>query len=197
MVYRSLALTSNPADVWHRVAEEVRPGRKAARTQRLALDALEQGLLVAVLQATQGRPLLSRLAQSATRVILNHRLEPDSPQGHYSVLGATDSDTLTLHDPHLGPHRRLNWSQFKALWSSPPAASEITGHVLLAIGRQPHRRNCTACGTVLPVSVACRRCAKPIDIGPQAAIGCSRVDCPQRLWHRLFCPHCDWATTTL
>jgi len=194
MVYGTLGMPSEQLDIWHRVAEEIRPGAKATRTHRLALDALGQGFAAATLQAEQPAELLSCLMETNARVILNHRLEAESHLGHYSVLLRFDGREIELHDPHHGPNRVLPWPDFARLWTPTSAKSEIVGHVLVVVGMPTaDRETCTTCGHEPPVHIACPNCSRPIPTGPPGAIRCTTKGCRECHWKRLFCPHCDWA----
>ncbi len=194
MVYRSLGSECEQLSVWERVAEEIRPGAKAARTHRLALDACRQGLSAVTLQAEQPSELLTELLEADVRVILNHRLDGRSNLGHYSVLLRFDGEEIEIHDPHFGPNRVLPWRDFAELWRSSAGQSEIVGQVLVAIGHPSgESAACTRCGNELPSHLKCARCDNPIPTGPAGVVGCLEAGCQERVWNRLFCPHCDWA----
>jgi hypothetical protein len=194
MVYRSMGLPCSQLTVWQRLAEEVRSGVKAARTHRLALDACGQGFSAVTLQAKQPAELLTQLLASDARVILNHRLDRQSRLGHYSVLLGFDGHEITIHDPHHGPCRVLPWPEFADLWNPRKGPSEIIGWVLVAIGpRVGEERVCNACRRALPTHCTCDRCGQRVSIGPAGAVGCCEPTRHDRLWARLFCPHCDWA----
>ncbi|MHB8902401.1 MAG: hypothetical protein ACYC6Y_26880, partial [Thermoguttaceae bacterium] len=100
MAYRSLGLTCPQSAVWDRIAEPLRSGLKAARTHRLALDACRQGLAAVTLQASEPQRLLTQLLAHDVRVIVNHRLDRESPLGHYSLVVSFDGRQVALHDPH-------------------------------------------------------------------------------------------------
>ena len=196
MVYRSLGTNSQQLAVWHRVAEEIRPGTKATRTHRLALDARQSGYTSVVLQAERPAALLLQLIESDIRVILNHRLDRRSHLGHYSVLLRFDGDQVEIHDPHRGPNRVLPWAEFEELWQPDTQRSEIVGRVLVAIGTDPgESRSCRNCCNAVPTHWTCARCGQLVPIGPAGAVRCVTPACSERLWSRLFCPHCDRAET--
>ncbi len=195
MVYRSLGLTCQQRSVWQRIAEEVRPGVHAARTHRLALDACRQGFEAAILQTDQPADLLNRLAETQLRVILNHRLDRQSPCGHYSVLVRFDGQTIELHDPQRGPRTVLPWSEFAECWGPTGGPSETVGNVLVAIGpRSMEVGPCSACGWTPPVQSPCPRCGQLVPLGAAGWLGCGKAARGELLWRRRFCPHCDWAT---
>lgn len=194
MVYRSLESSCEQHDLWQRVAEEVRPGIKATRTYRLALDACQQGLAAVTLQAERPAELITQLLGTKARVILNHRLDPQSHLGHYSVLLRFDGQQIEIHDPHHGPHRVLPWPEFAELWTPSARESEIVGGVLVAVGRaSSDQETCSCCSQELPSQWTCPHCSKSIPAGPAGVLGCTAKGCRQCLWKRQFCLHCDWA----
>ena len=194
MVYGALGAPCDQFEVWERVAEEIRPGVKATRAHRLALDACNRGFAAATLQAEDPPELLACMMNTDARVILNHRIDSTSRLGHYSVLLRFDGNEIELHDPHLGPNRVLPWSEFAELWCPTPGECEIVGHVAVAVGVCPtKRRICSMCGHEPPDSVLCPQCGRPIPTGPAGVIRCTMGGCRECHWKRLFCPHCDWA----
>jgi len=196
MVYRSLGIGGTQQEVWERIARGDRHGTRAARTHLLAHDALEQGLAALVVQAADPWQTLTRCAAAGVRAILNHRLKADSPLGHYTVLLGVEGDEAILHDPQLGPRRRLDRAELLELWRPSARRSEIPGHTLVAFSRSgPASASCPRCGTGIPPSIPCPGCRNPIPLRPAAVLGCIEPHCPERLWQRIFCPDCDRGLT--
>ena len=192
MVYRSLDLSCSQREVWGEIAQPDRDGRLAAKTHLLARDAVRRGLAAVVLEAADPWPILGRAAATETRVILNHRLEAESSSGHYTVLVDVDEEHVTLHDPRLGPFRRIGRAEFLELWLPGSDPSEIVGHVLIGIETSSElRRDCPVCGTAVPRTAICAGCGATIRLRPVAVLGCVRADCSNRIWRRVFCPECD------
>ena len=192
MVYGSLDLRCSQQEAWAEVARRDRDGRLAARTHLLARDAIRRGLAAVVVQVADPWPVLGRAVAAEVRTILNHRLEAGSSSGHYTILVDVDDEHVMLHDPHVGPLRRIQRSEFLDLWLPGSDPSEIVGHVLVGIGtRSGLRRNCTECGTEVPRTATCPDCGATIRLRPVAVLGCIRVDCGNRMWRRVFCPECD------
>ena len=193
MAYRSLDLSCSRQEAWGEVARPDRHGRLAARTHLLARDAIRRGLAAVVVQVADPWPVLGRAVAAEVRVILNHRLQPGSSSGHYTILVDVDDEHLTLHDPHFGPFRRIQRSEFLDLWLPGSDPSEIVGHVLVGIEpRSELRRDCTECGAEMPTTATCPDCGATIRLRPVAVLGCIREDCGNRMWRRVFCPECDW-----
>ncbi len=192
MVYRSFGKQSSQRRIWERIARPGPNARRAARTNLLAVNALHHGLSALVLQASDPWQTLVQSAATGVRVILNHRLQADSPLGHYSVLVGIDDREVTLHDPQFGPNRRLERDELLDLWRPTPGPCEIVGQILVAIAPpEEDTAPCEFCGTTLPRSVPCPACQAAIPLQPTAPLGCVQETCPARTWRHLFCPYCD------
>ena len=192
MVYRSLDMSCSQQEAWGEVARPDRDGRLAARTHLLARDAIRRGLAAVVVQVADPWPVLGLAVAAEVRVILNHRLEAGSSSGHYTVLVDVDDGQVTLHDPRLGPYRKIERSEFLDSWLPGSDPSEIVGHVLVGIEtRSELRWACRECGTEVPTTAACPGCGATIQLRPAAVLGCICADCANRAWHRVFCPECD------
>ena len=196
MVYRSLGVKSHQQPLWEQIARPDRNGARAARTHLLAASALRHGLAAVCFEASEPWSVLRRCVAGQTRAILSHRVRSGSPLGHYTVLVAIDRKEVILHDPQLGPRRRLARDELLALWRPADDDSEVAGHVLVAIGPpETGIASCGVCGAALPAATACPKCNGQIPLRPGGVLGCASQSCPARLWKRLFCPYCD-ATVT-
>jgi hypothetical protein len=192
MVYRSFGADCTQSEIWEGLVSQAPLGTRKGRTYLLAQDALGRGFQALVLQASQPERILRRCQESGCRVILNHRLQTTSGAGHYSVLVGVSETEVVLHDPQVGPSRRLGLAAFLELWRPCRFASEITGQVLVAIGQGERGfGNCSVCGTSAPSTAECPRCGRPLVLRPTAALGCVAAACPERMWRRIFCPWCD------
>jgi hypothetical protein len=192
MVLRSLGIEVSSEEIWNETARPARHGALAARTFLLAACALRRGLDAVCFESSAPWQSLGRAAAAGNRVIINQRVRPDSPLGHYTVLAAIEADAAIVHDPRLGPHRRLTRDELLALWRPLGEPSEIGGHVLVAVrAAGATSQACAVCRASWPTSIECPRCSRPIPLRPVDALGCPRADCLERLWKRLFCPWCD------
>jgi hypothetical protein len=192
MVYRSLGVESSQHRLWEQIARPDSGGTRAARTHLLAASAMRHGLASVCLEASRPWLVLQHLASRGVRAVLNHRLRPGSPLGHYTVLVGIDGGQAILHDPQLGPDRRLARDDLLALWRPADDDSEVAGHVLVAIGPPETRAAaCRVCTAAIPASTTCPRCRSEVPLRPGVALGCGHQKCPGRLWKRLFCPYCD------
>jgi hypothetical protein len=191
MVYRSLGIECAQQEIWEKVARPERGGRRA-RTYLLAADALERGLAALVVQARQPWAILERCVARGVRLILNQRIQLDSPAGHYTVLVSINETEAILHDPATGPNQTVSREDLLKLWEANWGRCEIVGEVLVAVAQKPAECvACAECGTMPPPHVECPRCRKQVVLEPSAALGCVVLNCPQRLWKYLYCPSCD------
>jgi hypothetical protein len=192
MAYRSLGVACSQGEVWRRVARDGPGDVRRSHTYLLGGDALRRGLSAVVLRARHPWRLLEACAGRPVRIVLNHLLTADSAAGHYSLLVATDGEHVVIHDPQLGPNRRLSRDELLALWRPRSVRSEITGQVLLALAApNDHPAACPLCRTDFPLSVSCPGCRERIPLRPAVALGCARTDCRARTWDWVFCPFCD------
>jgi hypothetical protein len=137
-------------------------------------------------------------AEHGLRAILNHRIDPTSPIGHYSVLVRLDGEEAVLHDPQFGPARRLGRADLLGLWGSETRPSDIAGNVLVAFtDAGTEAITCRACHATSPPSVVCPSCGGPIPLHPAAVLGCAAGSCALRAWEKVFCPRCDGAVIDL
>jgi hypothetical protein len=192
MVYESFGVKCSQEQIWLRTAcrELGRPPR--TKTWLLCADALGLGFSALTIKARDPWQTLRDCAAQNVRAILNHRLSNATPAGHYSVLVAIDENHVVLHDPQLGPERRLSQAELLDLWCRRLSDLEITGRVLLAVARRPRLPHpCATCGCELPQIVACRGCRQSVPLDPVSLLGCVSEVCDQRRWEQLFCPYCD------
>lgn len=192
MVYRSFGREVAQAQIWPAIAKPNQSGRLASTTHLMARDALSRGLGAVAIQARRPLQALHVCRQGGLRAILNHRLRPDTPTGHYTVLVDIDDTRVAVHDPLLGPARVLSHAELLELWQPRPG-SEIAGYVLIAIAATPPVAGpCPRCRTPIPSSVECPRCQKPVTLHPAAPLGCMSAACVARMWNYLCCPSCDY-----
>jgi len=193
MVYRSLGKPADQASIWPAIAKVNQFGSIASTTHLMAADALGKGFSAVAIQARHPLQVLRRCADAGIHAILNHRLSLDTPTGHYTVLVDIDDKEVVLHDPFLGPSRRLSHAELIEIWRPGFPNSEIAGNVLIGIGPEPHAPlACEFCHVEIPVQVTCPQCAKPVSLQPSALLGCIRDGCIARMWNYVCCPSCDF-----
>jgi hypothetical protein len=196
MVYRSLGQEVAQAEIWPVIAKENRFGNISSTTHLMAKDALSRGF--AALAYQPRHPLLSlRLCcDLGVRAILNHRLGPELPTGHYTVLVDIDDKQVVLHDPFYGPSRPLSHAELLDLWQPNFPGSEIVGYILIAVAPLSSVVSvCDLCRTPIPASVECPRCKNPVNLQPGPLLRCVTRSCIARTWNYICCPSCDYTWT--
>jgi hypothetical protein len=193
MVYKSFGKDVPQDAIWPLIAKPNRFGSVASTTHLMALHALGQGLSAVTIQARHPLEVLRRCRDAGIRAILNHSLTQGAPAGHYSVLVDIDNQHVVVHDPLLGPSRRLTHAELLELWRPSAPNSEIIGNVLIGIASNPDPiPACEFCHTTFPDKMDCPNCGKPIDLNPAAMFGCIRDGCIARMWNYIACPSCDF-----
>jgi len=193
MVYRSLGKEVPQGEIWPLIAKENRFGRVSSTTHLMALHALSQGFSAVAIQARYPLHVLRICRDAGIRVILNQRPRPEAANGHYTVLVDIDEKTVVVHDPSLGPLRRISHAEFVRLWQPSSADSEIAGNVLIGIGAGTAPiPACEFCGTAFPPATDCPRCGKPVGLRPARLLGCICESCIARMWNYVACPACDF-----
>lgn len=193
MVYRSFGKEIPQDKIWPLIAKQNRFGSIASTTHLMALHAISQGLSAIVIQARHPLQVLRLCREGGIRAILNQRVQPDVPTGHYTVLVDIDDKNVVVHDPALGPSRRMSHAELMQLWQPLSSNSEILGNVAIGIAAEPVAiAACEFCHTAIPDQVACPRCGKAVGLSPATLLGCIRDGCIARMWNYVACPSCDF-----
>jgi len=191
-VYRAYGKEIADAEIWPKVARQNRFGSIASTTHLMAQDALARGFHAVMIQARHPLETLRNCQSAGIRAILNHRLAPDSPVGHYSVLAAIDPESVTLDDPTLGRPRPLKNNELLELWQPRFPNAEIFGYMLIGITADPSPLDaCWLCRTPIPADMRCPRCGKAVPLQPTSLLGCINTKCAARTWNYIGCPACD------
>lgn len=194
MVYASLGLKVSPDEIWPQISKRNQFGSLASTTHLMAKDAIARGFDAIIVQATYPLEVLSICEQRGIRVILNHRLSPESRAGHYSVLVGMDKANVILHDPLAGPNRMITVDQLMDLWRPPVTPSETIGNIVIGIALPPATRpleQCRQCNLPIPEQAPCPKCKHPVSLRPSAILGCIAERCGSRYWSYVSCPECD------
>lgn len=192
MVYRSLGKEVAQAEIWPVIAKENRLGSIASTTHLMVKDALNRGFAAVAFQAKHPLQSLRRCHDLGIRAILNHRLKPHAPTGHYTVLIDIDDKNVVLHDPFYGPSRTLSPAELLELWQPSFPNSEIAGYMLIGVATPPSGPSaCDLCGRPIPASVECPKCKQAVGLQPGVLLGCMSISCMARSWNYICCPTCD------
>jgi predicted double-glycine peptidase len=193
MVYKSFGKEVPQAEIWPLIAQKNRFGSIASTTHLMALHAMGQGLSAVIVQARHPLQVLRICRDAGIRAILNQGLSLEVATSHYTVLVDIDDATVVVHDPALGPSRRMAHAELMQLWQPQSSASEITGNAIIAVTADPAAvSECEFCHTAIPGQVACPRCKKAVGLSPAVALGCLRDGCIARMWNYVACPSCDF-----
>ncbi|HTB10638.1 MAG TPA: cysteine peptidase family C39 domain-containing protein [Bryobacteraceae bacterium] len=193
MVYKSFGKDVPQAEIWPLIAKQNRFGSVASTTHLMALDAIHQGLSAVIIQARHPLQVLRLCHEAGVRAIINQHPHPGVQTGHYTVLVDMDQTSVVLHDPDLGPFRRVSHADLLRLWQPQSANSEILGSVIIGIAAEPVSiPACQFCHTAIPAKVDCPKCNKGVGLNPAALLGCIRDGCIARMWNYVACPSCDY-----
>jgi len=193
MVYRSFGQEVSQRLIWPLIAKENIYGSIASTTHLMAADAVTRGFSAVAIQARHPLQALRVCRDAGIRAIMNHRLQPDSPAGHYTVFVDLDDTNVKVHDPFFGPSRRVTHDVFLDLWQPRLPKSEIVGNFLIGIaaGESKQVPPCETCHTPFVKRVQCPRCKNGVSLEPLALLGCMNNACGARLWNYVCCPTCD------
>jgi hypothetical protein len=193
MVYRSLGQEVSQRLIWPLIAKKNIYGSIASTTHLMVADALTRGFSAVAIQVRHPLAALRICRDAGIRAILNHRLQPDSPAGHYTVFVDIDETNVKLHDPYFGPSRRVAHDVFLDLWQPRLPNSEIVGNFLIGIAAAESRDvpPCETCHTPFLKVLQCPRCKNAVSLEPVALLGCMNNSCAARLWNYVCCPSCD------
>jgi hypothetical protein len=192
MVYRSLGQEVPQRMIWPLIAKKNIYGSIASTTHLMTADAITRGFAAVAIQARHPLEALRACRDAGIRAILNHRLQPDSPAGHYTVFVDINETQVTLHDPFFGPSRRLTHDVFLELWQPRLPNSEIVGNFLIGLASEPPAASpCKTCDTPVVSRIKCPRCKNRVDLQPSALLACLNNACEARLWNYVCCPFCD------
>jgi hypothetical protein len=180
-------------EIWRQISKTNRLGSLSSSTHLMVAHAQSRGFAAMAVQVRYPLVTLLSCRENGIRAIVNHRLRMDSLAGHYSVVLDVDAESVVVHDPFYGPHRRIPHGEFLELWQPGSPDSEIAGNVLIGITpRSVSLAKCHVCQTPVPEQVACPRCGKPVALQPAELLGCAAEgSCMARLWNYVCCPACD------
>lgn len=197
MVYKSFGKEVRQSEIWPVIAKRNRFGELSSTTHLMAQDALNRGFAAVAIQARHPLYVLRLCAEAGVRAILSHRARRDAPSGHYSVLVSVEERYVVLHDPAVGPSRRMSPQELLELWQPGFENSEIAGNVLIAVAPPDAipAAICELCQSSFPRAAECPQCKKAVEVAPRGPLGCVNAACVARVWNFICCPFCDAAFT--
>ncbi len=180
MIYRDFDLEIPQETTWSELCGDanVTESSTPIRTLHLARHARRHGLVAIPCRLESPWEFLERFFENKycteTRAILNHRLEPNSSKGHFTVPVAMDveSEAVFLHDPQFGPACRMTRAELLSLWTPRVGRNEISGNIVLLLAKAPSG------------SATCNRCGEEFGM-------LKFLHENPTLFRRRFCPSCD------
>ena len=135
MVLRDFGIDVSQQQIWDEIKTPVsasNPNEFRIETRHLASYARKNGLETLVGRLREPLEFLEKLRnECGYRFILNHRIRPDSPLGHFTVFvqNRPEENAEILHDPQKGPERIIVRDELAELWKPFGENCEITGNI--------------------------------------------------------------------
>lgn len=192
MVYSALGKPVSGSAIWPKICKQNKAGILSSTTHLMVSHALSCGFAAVAVQARSPIQILRACLDSGIYAILNHRCQNGDSAGHYTTLVDMDDQNVILHDPFVGPARRVPHADLLNLWQPLSYGSEIAGNVIVcvsAVSQDP--ANCNLCKAAIPSDAECPECGTLVPLRPAAPLGCIDSRCLGRLWSFLCCPKCD------
>ncbi|MEQ8849444.1 hypothetical protein [Botrimarina sp.] len=185
--YQSLGRLEPPAAVWRRLRRWLTDDG-ATPTHRLAADAIRCGMAAACLRSAQLTPhVVDAVLRTGWRAVLNLRDPVDPAAGHFVLARRVAYGAVLIDDPLRQQTYRIAGERLAELWSPAGACQEVTGGVLVAIGRRRaiDPRDCADCP----------ECGGEFLLPAVLGLGWRRAWAPA--WAAAHCPWCDALATPL
>ena len=134
MVLRDFRINVSQERIWDETKTPVpsRPNEFRIETHCLASFAQKCELSAIVGRLREPFVFLENLrCEHGYRLIMNHRIRPDSPLGHFTVFVKMNRDrqTVLLHDPQKGPNWEISLKELAGLWKPVGQNCEISGNI--------------------------------------------------------------------
>ena len=104
MILRAENIPADQAEIWEALKQ---PGGEGITAYGLTDYFLERNLLALAVLAKNPLALLDACSATNIHVVLVCRPSPEAIHGHCMVLVGTDAINVTVHDPGLGPNRKI------------------------------------------------------------------------------------------
>jgi uncharacterized protein YvpB len=192
MVLRSLNQTCSQMDLWNEIKSLDGHGNYYGKSHKLALSFLNRGFDSICISTKEPIKLLKVCFEHSIRVILGHRLEQDSNEGHFTVFTKITKDLVYVNDPALGSNggkgRKIPHNDLLELMNG---SGEIAKNLCIAITNSNLNFSiCAICNSPIIDKVKCANCQMEISLQP-TFVCCQNLACEANLTDILFCPHCD------
>lgn len=142
MVLRTFGFEADQQQLWNALRKAPAPGKPfRIETFRLAAYAEEIGLAVRLGRLANPADFVQKLDISkGYQMILNHRIRRESGLGHFTVFEKWEPSlqSVFVHDPQIGPSRKIPLPELLELWTRTAPPCEITGNVAVLFFRKDH-----------------------------------------------------------
>lgn len=133
MVLRRFDFEADQEQIWNAIKSATKtPGVFRVETFRLAGYAQKLGLETVLGRLADPLDFLRRIDTTKDyQLILNHRIRRDSGLGHFTVFEkwAPQENAIYVHDPQIGPSRKIAIDELLELWRPDGEACETTGNI--------------------------------------------------------------------
>src|SRR5258708_2258196 len=191
MIYKSMGIVIPQQAVWRVISLPDAQTGRFARTYRLAFDAILRGVHAIAFKALDPIQAVQTVLAAGSSVIMNHRLQEDTGDGHFTVALSANDNSIEFHDPQFGPSQKRSTVLMRSLWQPKIDNCESSGTFLIALAPIGVPHKCSACGVSSTDSVTCPACNVSFALQPASALGCVNTMCARRLWEAVLCPYCD------
>lgn len=194
MVFRSFNITCSQSDLWGKIKFPDGKGGFYGKSHKLCLVSFQNNLYSLCLRVKDPIKTLKLCHEYSLRVILGHRPNESSMEGHFTTFTKIQGDSVYVNDPELGASggrgKELKSSEILKLMDG--SGNELPKNLLLIISDQSFDNfQCLTCSIPVASSINCPQCSNQIVLQPAKVFGCLVPTCPSSMVEELVCPYCD------
>jgi len=191
MVLRSFKKMAKQGPIWAQLREAGPLGKQHIRSISVARYLTMRKLVTTVIRVKDVPKAVRTIAATELRTILVHHREAGSNEGHFTVLLSATDDDVVVHDPFVGPSRRIRFAELEQLMTPSAAGDEISPRIFITVSEHAAHGLCHRCATPLPTMIKCRECGLENAVADPSCLGCVEAACEERLFECVICQHCD------
>ena len=189
MILRAHNKLADQTEIWEALKF---PDGKGMSAYRMTNYFLERKLLALAVIAKNPLALLDICSEKNIHVVLLCRPLPETTHGHFMVLVGTDAINVTVHDPDLGPNRKIERSVLLELCEPDIEFLAPQLRVMILVASKDDQRSlCAVCNNERS-TVKCifSGCGFEIPLAFSTVIGCITPSCSGSNVERVICPKC-------
>lgn len=136
MILKSKGISSISAEqIWLKLKSKDNRGGKFIKTQALVKELNKHGLQAIAITSPEPLKILDACIRHNVDVILGCRQYKNTDHGHFMVLVDSDSEHITLQDPHPdgGSNRKISRDELAQLFKGLGSNSELPDGLLILI----------------------------------------------------------------